>query len=78
MDTCELVDDLDHVNGNTNCPGLISHCARDRLADPPRGVRGELVALCVVELLDCADQPQVAFLNEVKEEHAAACVALRK
>ena len=43
---------------------------------PPGGVRGELVALRVVELLDSADEAQVAFLDEVEEQHPASHVAL--
>ena len=36
----------------------------------------ELVALAVVELLDRADEAEVALLDEVEEQHAAAHVAL--
>ncbi len=46
------------------------------LADPPCCVRGELEALGVVELLDGADESEVALLDEVEEEHAATNVAL--
>src|SRR5690606_13271032 len=35
-------------------------------------------ALGVVELLDCTDKPQVSFLDQVEELHAAAGVALRE
>src|SRR5881275_3003326 len=42
----------------------------------PGGVRGELVALGVVELLDRTDQAEVALLDQVQERHAAAGVAL--
>ena len=41
------------------------------LADPPRRVRRELVAHAVVELLDRPDEPEVAFLDEVEQRHAA-------
>ena len=44
--------------------------------NPPGGVGGELEALLPVELLDGADETKVAFLDQVKEEHAAARVAL--
>ena len=72
----ELVDGLDHVHGNTDGTGLVGDSARDGLTDPPRGVRGELKALLVVELLDGADQTEVALLNQVQEQHAAADIAL--
>ena len=55
---------------------LIGDSARDGLANPPRGVGGELEALGVVELLDRADKAEVALLDEVEEEHAATNVAL--
>ena len=72
----ELVDDLDHVHGDADGAGLVCHGAGDGLADPPGGVGGELEALGVVELFHGADQAEVAFLDEVEEEHAAAGVAL--
>ncbi len=55
-------------------PGLVGHGPGDRLPDPPDGVGGELVALGVVELLHATDQAQVAFLDQVQEQHAAAGV----
>ena len=56
----ELVDGLDHVHGNTDGTGLVGDSTRDGLTDPPCGVRGELKALLVVELLDGANQTEVA------------------
>ncbi len=76
LDPGELVDLLDEVHGQPDRAGLVGHAAGDRLADPPRGVGGELEALGVVELLDRADQPEVALLDEVEQRHAAAGVAL--
>ncbi len=72
----QLVDDFHHVHRDTDGAGLVSHGAGDGLADPPGGVGGELEALGVVELLDRTDQAQVAFLDQVQEQHAAAGVAL--
>ena len=76
LDAGELVDDLDHVHRDADGAGLVGHGAGDRLADPPRRVGRELVALGVVELLDRTDQAEVALLDEVEEEHAATGVAL--
>ena len=64
------------MHGNTDGTGLVGDSARDGLTDPPRGVRGELKALLVVELLDGADQTEVALLDQVQEQHAATDVAL--
>ena len=71
------VDLLDHVHRDADGAGLVGHGAGDGLADPPGGVGGELVALGVVELLDGADEAEVALLDQVEERHAAAGVALR-
>ena len=73
----ELVDRLDHVHRDPDRPRLVRDRARDRLADPPCRVGGELESLVVVKLLDCLDQAQVSFLDQVEEQHAAADVALR-
>ena len=64
------------MHGNTDGTGLVGDSTRDGLANPPRGVRGELKALLVVELLDGADQTEVALLDQVQEQHAATDIAL--
>jgi len=74
----KLVDDLDHVHRDTDGARLVGHRAGDGLADPPRRVGRELVALGVVELLDRTDQAKVAFLDQVEEQHPATRVALRQ
>ena len=55
---------------------LVGDGARNGLADPPGGVGGKFVALAVVKLFHGLDQPQVAFLNQIQEQHAAAHIAL--
>ena len=72
----ELVDLLHHVHGDADGARLVRDGAGDRLTDPPGGIRGELVALAVVELLHRPDQAQVALLDEVEEAHAVRVVAL--
>ena len=67
---------LDHVHRDADGAGLVGDRAGDRLADPPRGVGGELEALGVVELVDRPHQAEVALLDEVEELHAPAAVAL--
>ena len=64
------------MHGHADGACLIGHGAGDGLTDPPRGIGGELEALLPVELLDGSDEAQVAFLNQVEEEHATAGVAL--
>ena len=64
------------MHGNTDGTGLVGDSTRDGLTDPPCGVRGELKALLVVELLDGANQTEVALLDQVQEQHAATDIAL--
>ena len=64
------------MDGDPDRPGLVGDRARDRLADPPGGVRRELEALRVVELLDGPDQTEVPLLDEVEEQHPPVAVAL--
>src|ERR671920_2513217 len=75
LDVYDLVELLDHVHRNADRPALVGDRPRHRLADPPRRVRRELVAAPVVELLDRADEPERALLNEVEKGQPAADVA---
>ena len=69
---------LDDVHGEPDRPGAILDTAIDGLADPPRGVRGELVPAAPVELLDGADQAEHALLDEIQERQVMrAAVLLR-
>jgi hypothetical protein len=47
----QLVAPLVHVHGDADRLRLVRDCPLAGLADPPRGVRGELEALAPVELL---------------------------
>src|SRR5207302_7123326 len=58
---------LDDVDGNTNRPRLVGDAALDGLANPPRRVRGELVAAAPVELLHRTDQSDDSLLNQVEQ-----------
>ena len=64
-DADDLVDGLDHVYGDADGPGLVRNGAGGRLAYPPGGIGGELVALGVVELVHGLDKAEVALLDEV-------------
>ena len=76
LDVHDLVELLDHVHRDADGARLVGDRPRHGLADPPGGVGRELVAAPVVELLDRADQPQRALLDQVEERQAAAQVAL--
>ena len=71
-----LVDGLNHVYRNTDRTRLIRNRTGDRLTDPPRCVGRELKALGAVELLNCLDQTEVALLDQIEKQHAAADIAL--
>ena len=77
LDVDDLVELLDHVHRDADRARLVGDRPRDRLADPPGRVGRELVAAAVVELLDRADQPERALLDQVQERQPAAEVALR-
>ena len=72
-----LVDGLYHVHRDTDSAGLVGDGARDGLTNPPRCVGGELESLCIIELFNSLDEAEIALLNEVKELHATAEIALR-
>src|SRR3954464_12489119 len=76
LDVHDLVELLDHVHRDADRAALVGDRAGDRLADPPRRVRRELVAAAVVELLDGADEAQRALLDEIQEGQAAAQIRL--
>src|SRR5437660_250709 len=70
LDVNDLVELLDHVDRDPDRPPLVRDCTGDRLADPPRGVRRELVAAPVVELLDGADETHRSLLDEIDERES--------
>ena len=70
----EPVDDLDHVDGNADCAGLVRQCTSDRLTNPPRCIGGELVTSAILEFLDTFHQTGVAFLNKIQERKPTVCV----
>ena len=65
-----------HMRGQANGARMILDRADQGLSNPPNGVGGELEAACVIELLDRADQAQVALLNQVREGEAEVPVVL--
>ncbi len=71
-----LVDEFSNVNRDADRASLVDDGAGNGAANPPRGVRGEAKALAPVELLDGADQAQIAFLDQVGERNAAGVVLL--
>ena len=62
----QLVDRLDHVDGDTDRAGLIRNGPGDRLTDPPCRVGREFVTTTVFEFVHGLHQADVAFLNKIK------------
>src|SRR5262249_4885079 len=77
FDSHDLAQPLDHMNRDADRPCLVGDRARHRLPDPPGCVGRELEAAAIVELLDCADQPQRALLDQIEEGEPATDVRLR-
>ena len=73
----ELVDRLDHMDRNTDSARLVSNRARDGLANPPRGIGGELIAAAIFKFINRLHQANIALLNEIKELQAAVGVLFR-
>src|SRR2546425_301423 len=76
-DADQTIDRLYHMDRYTNRASLIRDSTSNSLADPPCGIRAELVALGVVELLDSPDQTDVTFLDQVQQAHTAANILFR-
>ena len=68
---------LGDVDREADRAALVGERAGDRLADPPGRVGRKLVAHAVVELLDRADQAEVALLDQVEQRHAGPRVVAR-
>src|SRR5688572_20179895 len=66
-----------HVRGQPDRARVVLDRAHERLTDPPHRIGRKLEAAPVVELLDRADQAEVAFLDQVGERQAQVAVVLR-
>ena len=56
--------------------GLVGDGPGDGLADPPRGVGGELIPPRIVELLDRPNEANVPLLGEIEERHSVRGIPL--
>ncbi len=75
-DVAKLRHRLDHVHWNTDGAGLVSDSTSDGLANPPGGIRRELIAPTILVLINGTHQAGVAFLNEIEEGEATVAVLL--
>src|SRR5262249_54953185 len=77
VDARDAVQRLDHVDRNADRTRMVGDRARDRLADPPRRVRGELEATAVLESVHGLHEADVALLDQVEQAQVASQVPLR-
>mmetsp|Transcript_8723 Transcript_8723/g.14686 ORF Transcript_8723/g.14686 Transcript_8723/m.14686 type:complete len:397 (-) Transcript_8723:1129-2319(-) len=73
----QRVDEVVHVHRQPDRARVVGDGARDRLPDPPRGVRGEAEAARRVELLGRLDQPDRALLDQVLQRQPLVHVLFR-
>jgi len=64
------------VHRKADSARLVGNGAADGLANPPRGIGGELVAPAILELVHRLHQADVALLDQIKELQAAVAVFL--
>ena len=64
------------MHRNTNRSRLVGDSSRNRLANPPRRVRGELIAAFILELVHSLHETNIAFLDQVQELKTTICVLL--
>ena len=72
----QLVDRLDHVNGDADGARLVGDRARDRLTNPPCRIGAEFVAAAIFEFIDRLHEADIAFLNEIEELQSAVGIFL--
>ena len=65
------------MDRNADCAGLIRNGTGDGLPNPPGCIGTELETFVVIEFFNGLDKAQVAFLNQVQEEHATAHIPFR-
>src|ERR1041385_5183081 len=70
----QLINDFNHMDGDTDRAGLVRNRPADGLADPPRGIGGEFVAAAVIKFVHRFHQTHIAFLDQVQELQASVGV----
>src|SRR5206468_10412199 len=70
------IEPFDDVNRQTDQLPLIDNRPFDVLANPPRGIRTEAEPPLVVELLDRFDQPEIAFLDDIRKRESSMDIPL--
>ena len=64
------------MHGKAYGLSLVGKGTLDRLLDPPCSIGTELAALGGVESLNCFDQPNIAFANQVEDGQSKIVVVI--
>ncbi len=72
----EATNAVAHVYWNADGASLVGDGARDRLANPPRGIRAKPISTGIVEFLYGLHQPQVALLDQIQKGNASTHIFL--
>ena len=64
------------MDRDTDRPCLVGYGTGYSLTYPPCCIGRELISLLVIELLNCLDKTEVAFLDKIKEQHTPAHISL--
>src|SRR5699024_4067945 len=71
----QFIDCFNHVDRDTDRPGLVCDGSCYRLSDPLCSISGEFESLGAIEFFNGFDPPHITFLDQVEKEHTAADVA---
>src|SRR5699024_3812368 len=64
----QFIDCFNHVDRDTDRPGLVGDGSCYRLSDPPCSISGEFESLGEIEFFNGFDQPHITFLDQVEKE----------
>ena len=73
----QFIDGFHHVHRDTDRTCLVCDGPGDCLTDPPGRVSTEFIAFAVIEFFHRFDQTQIALLDQIQKQHAAAHITLR-
>ena len=65
------------MDRDTDRSCLVGNGSGDSLADPPCGIRTELISLPVIEFFYCLDKTQISLLDQIQKQHPTSHIALR-
>ncbi len=73
----EFTHRFDHMNRNTNRPGMIGNGPGDRLSNPPSGIGAEFISPTILVFIHGPHQAGITFLNNIEKAQSTITVFLR-